>query len=1201
MPQSVFVTMALEAANQVQFIDDIQESSILLAALQFPDSLPLLSLRAEDGMIETSFDLRRTEKKNEFTFDISGVILQSGSHWKQCCSGKVRFVSHKVNDVITRNKPINHDLKMLNYIESFTTVPRTNLDDLNIEGNHAEGSFKGAFEDDESYRLPPFLLNSLMRIPSILALGSGLPADYQILSIGSIQVPAQFSRFEDGNFDVDLTRLGPTRCTSDLQIRAINGNCISFQGIQSKLHHLVQRKVPLQSLFYKPEVLQDITYLDKSDSFNLSDLVELVTHKWPMSDIGIVDLPVPDSTMVISHLAGMHSYERPRFRSLNIISDEQHSDLGRVRTFKSFPADQQLHILFGSVRGIISEAAHVQRDGFVCTSVSNAEEEGLFDDNFDLVCEINRMPSSTWVLGRPKTVVNSEFPTPKLNVFSTGEFAACLDKYGNFEFTQLEKGKTISHFPDEMFDLIVLDCGKDSMLTTWAGADLLLWIQSALEHVDNLLWVTNQLNANPFNNVTGSFLRTVQSEHPSMKVASLVFQDNTDDEFFGRTVFRVHDRMVHGSNEVELLAYDGKICALRYLPDDALSASVGLAPPRTLSANLKLNNYEASLVASGKVELICSRFKDLEYPPDGFATVAIVASIIDHRDVVYFIDTHAARQPLEGLGQFFVGKVLSKGTPAEELDGYVVGFQVGSHKSQVLVSLSQIQKVPGNISAADAVAEYAATATALAVVDGTARARRGETLSTNVSGILRDALKQVCQNNGVIFEESEETETDFMVTFDTLHGLLVNGNTVSVEGFMLQKSYPVGGNTIFAEPRVLRNQVTTFQLDDLQKAFEIAVTLPLGIVLDHQGLEHVNRALISYKTPSRLFREDAAYIIVGGLGGLGRYVCLWMIANGAKHLVTISRSGLASEEARATVRAIEALGAEIQVFQADASDAKAIDQAMTQVRRVRPIKGCLNMVLVLENSPLMTMKPDQWDRALRTKVDSTWNLHESTLSDDLDMFIMFSSISSISGNRTQANYATGNAFQNSMAVYRRSLGLPGIAIALGAMSGIGVLANDHDLLRTLSQSGMQAVDAKDLAKIMEAAVFESYHAERSLLAIGFEMFETLDGIVQSKPEQNQLFWTESPEFGFLLDHKFSTTGLTKVLSLREQLSNQEGAAAYNTLLQAFLVCLSNVLGYDISAFDAASSLASYGLDSLNAVSCRYWFFKRSYFLPLILK
>ena len=58
------------------------------------------------------------------------------------------------------------------------------------------------------------------------------------------------------------------------------------------------------------------------------------------------------------------------------------------------------------------------------------------------------------------------------------------------------------------------------------------------------------------------------------------------------------------------------------------------------------------------------------------------------------------------------------------------------------------------------------------------------------------------------------------------------------------------------------------------------------------------------------------------------------------------------------------------------------------------------MVLFLDNSLFLTMAGVQWDRVLRSEIDTTWNMHQVTLGDELDMLIMFSSISFISGNRT---------------------------------------------------------------------------------------------------------------------------------------------------------------------------------------------------------
>lgn len=735
-----------------------------------------------------------------------------------------------------------------------------------------------------------------------------------------------------------------------------------------------------------------------------------------------------------------------------------------------------------------------------------------------------------------------------------------------------------------------MDCDEDSLLASWPGRDLLPWIQNILERVGNSLWVTDQKSENPFSNIAHSFIRTIQAEHPSTKLANLHLEENHDADFLAKSVFDVYESMLHGLEEVELITRDRRIHILRYQPDDELSASVGLAPPTTSSTPLGNSDYSLSLAGPRKAVLLSERCNDIRIPTEATVRVAIENSVVDCEDAVKFGGGKSNRKPWKGLGQFFAGRVVSSHEPHYPFATEVIGWCPGAHQSQLEVPIAHVRRLQKSEgSAAIAVTEYAAYASALAVLEGTARIRRSETLEICVSGMLGEALRRVCSFLGVIITSSSNTCKDFTVSFDVLEGLLLNGRPVSVEKFMISEAQRGSIDKLLESNISFTTPITTFELSDYQQAFDTAETNPLSTVIADSGFDQVASHILCYKRPKQLLRQDGAYIILGGLGGLGRYLSTWMISNGAKNLVVISRSGLTTDEAHQTVKSIQDLGGRCDVVKTDASDNQALDVVLSSVRKTFPIRGVLNMAMVLDDSPFMTMTGDQWDR---TKVDTSWNLHRSTLSDSLDFFIVFSSISSLIGNRTQANYAAGTAFQNAIAKYRRSLGLTGIAIALGAVTGIGVLANNEDLLRTLAQTGLSHVGPHELVKIMEAAILESHYSDRSLLCVGLEMFETLDGKVQSKSDQNQLYWTEQPEFGFLLDHRFSSAGLAKEISMRDQLIAAQGEMAHQNLLDAFLSCLSNVLGYDTATIDPTSPIASYGLDSLNAVSCRYWFFKQ---------
>lgn len=128
---------------------------------------------------------------------------------------------------------------------------------------------------------------------------------------------------------------------------------------------------------------------------------------------------------------------------------------------------------------------------------------------------------------------------------------------------------------------------------------------------------------------------------------------------------------------------------------------------------------------------------------------------------------------------------------------------------------------------------------------------------------------------------------------------------------------------------------------------------------------------------------------------------------------------------------------------------------------------------------------------------------------------------------------------------------------------------------------------------MEAAVLESYRSERSLIVTGLEMFERVDGKLMGSQDQTQLYWTELPEFSHLQSHRLSdaTEKPDVKLSLREQLQEGNDKDAHAVLLEAFLAFLTQLLGFSSESFNPALSLAMYGLDSLSAVSCQYWFYR----------
>ena len=81
---------------------------------------------------------------------------------------------------------------------------------------------------------------------------------------------------------------------------------------------------------------------------------------------------------------------------------------------------------------------------------------------------------------------------------------------------------------------------------------------------------------------------------------------------------------------------------------------------------------------------------------------------------------------------------------------------------------------------------------------------------------------------------------------------------------------------------------------------------------------------------------------------------------------------------------------------------------------------------------------------------------------DLDFFVMFSSMAAVLGNIGQSSYSACNAFEDSLAQYRRQvLGLPGLAINWGPITGAGVMERESRVAKLMTMGGMGFIHARD--------------------------------------------------------------------------------------------------------------------------------------------
>lgn len=119
------------------------------------------------------------------------------------------------------------------------------------------------------------------------------------------------------------------------------------------------------------------------------------------------------------------------------------------------------------------------------------------------------------------------------------------------------------------------------------------------------------------------------------------------------------------------------------------------------------------------------------------------------------------------------------------------------------------------------------------------------------------------------------------------------------------------------------------------------------------------------------------------------------------------------------------------------------------------------------------MTYNDWQSAIAPKVRGTWNLHNELVTQDLDFFVLFGSLSGLIGQIGQANYAASNTFLDAFVQYRHGLGLPCSVLDIGLMGDVGYISEKPSMLAQLRSVGMQTLQECDLLDALHLAILRS--------------------------------------------------------------------------------------------------------------------------------
>jgi NAD(P)-dependent dehydrogenase (short-subunit alcohol dehydrogenase family) len=344
--------------------------------------------------------------------------------------------------------------------------------------------------------------------------------------------------------------------------------------------------------------------------------------------------------------------------------------------------------------------------------------------------------------------------------------------------------------------------------------------------------------------------------------------------------------------------------------------------------------------------------------------------------------------------------------------------------------------------------------------------------------------------------------------------------------------------------------------------------------------------------PVRL-SEDATYMIVGGLGGIGRSLVLQLAKYGCKHVAFLSRSGATKSEAQATLAELEGLGINATSYICDVADEVSFQATVKKIQMEKPpIKGAIHAAMVLNDTLFEAMSYRQWSETTRNKVAGGWNMHRF-LPEDLDFFVMLSSASGYMGSSTLSNYASGNTFLDALAQHRRSKGLTACALGLGFISGIGwAMENIKVTDEHKADYDLMSIQPAHVFSLVESAISGYAYGDRKMPPQLPTTMGTGGELQHTKFIKTRYYYSD-PRFAYVrrLDvrdelgrsvQSETTTlmnDLRKVSSLMEAVERIEGALAMK---------LATSMSMKVEDVDTSKPVSSYGVDSLVSMEIGNW-------------
>ncbi|MEZ0350447.1 type I polyketide synthase [Mycobacterium sp. pR1184] len=553
--------------------------------------------------------------------------------------------------------------------------------------------------------------------------------------------------------------------------------------------------------------------------------------------------------------------------------------------------------------------------------------------------------------------------------------------------------------------------------------------------------------------------------------------------------------------EHELALRQGKLLASRLLP---WSRSGHLTVPRS-------SDYILAPTERGAIDNLRLTEAEVPAPDEGYVQVRVEAAGLNFRDVLNVLGLYPGDPG--PIGGDFAGTVtqLGDGVTGLAVGQRVYGFMQGAFASRFNVPAQLLAPIPDGVGAVAAATIPAAALTVRLAFDW-AQVQPGDRVLIHAAsgGVGLAAIQMAQQCGATVFATAstykratlrklgvqyvyDSRTTDFadQILADTDGaGVDVVLNSLTNEGFLEATVRATAQNGRFAEIakrdiwtpeqmaqvrpdiayEIVALDTVTFQEPERIRGLLTEVSEGLGkgewaplpaeiypltearaAFRRMQQARHIGKIVVQIPNPLAP-RPDRSYLITGGLGAIGLHTASYLAQLGAGDIVLTSRREPDVDAQRAIEEITERFKCRVHVFAADVSDESEVEKLLERIRaELPPLAGVAHLAGVLDDALLSEQSLERFRTTLAPKAFGAFHLDRLTKDDELDFFIVSSSVSSLFGSPGQSNYATANALLDGLVAQRRAQGLPATGANFGPWAQGGMASSEAAVANITAQ------------------------------------------------------------------------------------------------------------------------------------------------------